>query len=78
MILQGPDEDSGAKNASREPMESPFPEKLSSRSTAAVDKGCTSVKDRLGGDPSARPNARGNRPTRNEKGDAPPPDPGYK
>ena len=59
-------------------MESPFPEKLSSRSTAAVDKGCTSVKDRLAGDPCARPNARGNRPTRNEKGDAPPPDPGYK
>ena len=78
MILQGPDEDSSGKSASREPMESPFPEKLSSRSTSAADKGGTSVKDRLGGSPGERPNPRGSRPTRNEKGDAPPPDPGYK
>ena len=59
-------------------MESPFPEKLSSRSTAASDKSGTSVKDRLGGDFRAKSNPRGNRPSRNEKGDAPPPDPGYK
>lgn len=59
-------------------MESPFPEKLSSRSSAASEKVGTAVKDRLGTDSAARSNPRGNRPSRNEKGDAPPPDPGYK
>ena len=59
-------------------MESPFPEKLSSRNATSSEKASTSVNNRLGVDPGARPNPRGNRPTRNEKGHAPPPDPGYK
>ena len=59
-------------------MESPFPEKLSSRSNVASEKVGSLVKDRLATDSAERSNPRGNRPSRNEKGDAPPPDPGYK
>ena len=69
------------KSELREPMESLFPSKISPRGT---EKSSTSVKDRLGGDPDAAPRqslaaaARSQRPSRNEKGDGPPPDPGYK
>ena len=77
-FFQDSDEDSSAKYESREPMESPFPEKLSSRSNVASEKVGALVKDRLATDSAERSNPRGNRPSRNEKGDAPPPDPGYK
>jgi len=61
-------------------MESPFPSKISPRNNVAADRGSTSVKDRVGGNPPAttRQFSRSERPTRNEKGDGPPPDPGYK
>ena len=61
-------------------MESLFPTKVSPRGNAVADRGSTSVKDRLGDNPSAttRQITQSGRPTRNEKGDGPPPDPGYK
>ena len=61
-------------------MESLFPSKTSPRGNSVSDRGNTSIKDRLGGQPSVttRQFTRSERPTRNEKGDGPPPDPGYK
>ena len=61
-------------------MESPFPDKISIRGKPDAEKGSKQVKDRLGADQfvSNQQHSRGQRPSRNEKGDGPPPDPGYK
>ena len=61
-------------------MESPFPSKVSPRGKSDAEKVSKPVKDRLGSDQfvSNAQQIRGQRPSRNEKGDGPPPDPGYK
>ena len=61
-------------------MERPFPAKISPRTNPADEKPKVSMKDRLGTDPTTniQQHIRNQRPSRNEKGDGPPPDPGYK
>ena len=80
MSFQGSDEDTDGKHELREPMESPFPSKISPRGKSDAEKGSKPVKDRLGSDQVAsnQQHNRGQRPSRNERGDGPPPDPGYK
>ena len=78
--FQDSEEEVDSRHISREPMESPFPAKISPRTNPADEKQKVSMKDRLGTDPTTniQQHIRNQRPSRNEKGDGPPPDPGYK